>query len=346
MGILHRVPELACTRCKGELVENRGLFCRACDISYPVAEGIPDMLVGDELAELAEEITTQDRVAVEYEQVRYRDPVAVRYHRWWTDQMLARVDTGGRILDNGCGVGLLCDRIAPEQVVGLDISREMLRHAATLSNQLILGNSQDLPLHSGSFDVAFCRSLLHHLPDAAAAVREMHRVLRPGGEMVIVDTNRSLLSWLPRFIASRGEHFSHDHQNLCLRRIRALLEPFFTIEDVLYFGYLAYPLLGFPDLVHLFKYLPCKTLAETALMRIDALLSRTPGVRTQSWAILVKAGRCDLDSGGHGVSVRTPHNPRQRSREKERCNQSLRCSDRHRLGLGGCIQYLMHLAAR
>ena len=293
MSMLHRIPELACTRCKGDLSENEELRCAACDLSYTMPDGIPDMLVGDELKTFAEEIATQDRVAAEYEQIRYRDPVAIRYHRWWTNQMLSRIDTESRVLDNGCGIGLLFDSLSPSNVVGIDISREMLRHAAAQSDQLILGNSQDLPLKDGSFDVAFCRSLLHHLPDAASAVREMHRVLRPQGEMVIVDTNSSILSWLPRIIANRGEHFSHDHQNLSRKRIKGLLEPHFKIEDVLYFGYIAYPLLGFPDLLRLFKYVPCKSLAEPTLMKIDGCLSRIPGVRTQSWGILIKARRCD-----------------------------------------------------
>ncbi|MCX8038524.1 MAG: class I SAM-dependent methyltransferase [Candidatus Sumerlaeia bacterium] len=246
-------------------------------------------MLGDDLLAFAQEVAVQDRVAVEYEQKRYADPYSRRYHSWWTDQMLGLVRTDGRILDNGCGIGLLFEKIPPKQIVGLDLSSEMLAKAARLSDQLIQGNSQELPLKDNSFDLVFCRSLLHHLPQPERAVREMYRVLRPGGEMVSVDTNASILSALPRKLANRGRHFSEEHQNLTRRRLVQMLEPWFTIDHVRYFGYIAYPLLGFPDLMHIFRFIPFKSLAEALLMFIDEVLSRLPVIRTQSWGILIKA---------------------------------------------------------
>ena len=170
MSILERIPELACTVCRGDLIEtDGGLDCRACAAHYDVCDGIPRML-RDHLIGLAEEIAVEDRVAVDYEAKRYQDRYAFKYHGWWTDQMLSAVRTDGRILDNGCGIGLLYDKLPPRRVVGLDISSEMLRCAAARSDQLILGNSQELPLKDNSFDVAFCRSLLHHLPRPELAI--------------------------------------------------------------------------------------------------------------------------------------------------------------------------------
>lgn len=291
MGVLQRIPELVCTSCKGELVEtDAGLDCKSCRAHYDLVDDIPRMLSGD-LIGFAEEIAVQDRVAIEYEAKRYQDPHAQRYHGWWTDLMLSCVDTGGRILDNGCGIGLLGEKVASERVVGLDISSEMLSRASEHGDQLILGNSQDLPLADGSFDVAFSRSLLHHLPEPEAAVKEMHRVLRPGGEIVLVDTNASLLSTIPRWIKYRGEHFSEKHQNMSRRRLEGMLRPYFRIDRVTYFGYVAYPLVGFPDLVSVFKYFPLKSLSASALMAFDSVLSRIPLVRALGWAILIKGTR-------------------------------------------------------
>jgi ubiquinone/menaquinone biosynthesis C-methylase UbiE len=293
MGALDRIPELACPACKGTLTETPdALSCAACARRYEIRDGIPRM-IAEEMADLAKEVAVQDRVASDYEQRRYRDPYARKYHAWWTDQMLARVRTGGRILDNGCGIGLLFESLPPERVVGLDLSSEMLRRAAKHSDQLILGNSQDLPLKDASFDDVVCRSLLHHLSDPEAAVREMHRVLRPGGVMVSVDTNASLLTALPRRLAGRGPHFSTGHRNLDRNTLERLLAPFFTVDDVMYFGYIAYPLLGFPDLVRVFKYIPLKSLVAPTLMFIDNVLSHIPLVRTLGWGILVKGTRRD-----------------------------------------------------
>jgi ubiquinone/menaquinone biosynthesis C-methylase UbiE/uncharacterized protein YbaR (Trm112 family) len=294
MGVLQRIPEIACPCCKGDLQEElQALICPACLKRYEIHDGIPYM-IGEDWAAFAEEIAVEARVSSEYERKRYMDPYAKAYHAWWTDQMLARIRTEGRILDNACGIGLLFERISPKQVVGLDISREMLRQAARHSDDLILGNSQNLPLKAASFDVVFCRSLLHHLPQPNLAVQEMYRVLRPGGEMVSVDTNASLLSTWPRKIVSRGKHFSEGHTNLNRRALERLLDPYFTVDDVMYFGYIAYPLLGFPDLVGLFKFIPFKPVVAPVLMFVDNILSRIPLVRTQSWGILVKGTRREV----------------------------------------------------
>ena len=291
MRILERIPELACTQCKGELCEFELILeCRRCGQRYAVRDGIPNML-GKDVAAFAEEIAVQDRVAQEYVSKRYRDPYARAYHEGWTDQMLARVRPRGRMLDNGCGVGSLFNKVSTDRVVGLDISSAMLRQAAVSSDQLVLGNSQDLPFGDGMFDVVLCRSLLHHLPQPALAIREMSRVLREAGEICLIDTNTSLLSALPRRLAYRGEHFSSDHQNLNRRVLEETLTPYFEVTEVFHFGYLAYPLLGFPDLVGAFRHVPFKRFVARALMSVDAVISRLPVLRTQSWAILMKGVR-------------------------------------------------------
>ncbi len=288
-NILKHIPELACPACKGELrVEVASLICDACNDRYEVHDGIPQML-GRVSLELAQEIAVEDHVAIEYEQKRYQIPYAKKYHDWWTDMMLSQLRSGGRILDNGCGVGLLFEKVPQQRLVGLDISAEMLRRAATCSDNVVLGDSHNLPFSDNSFDAVFCRSLLHHLPQPEKAISEIHRVLRSGGEVVFVDTNKSVLSTLPRKIANRGEHFSDDHKNLTRKTIEALLRSLFSIEKVSYFGYIAYPLLGFPDIVNLFKIFPFKKFMAGALMSIDNVISHLPLIRTQSWGILVKA---------------------------------------------------------
>lgn len=292
MSIVDRIPEIACPECKSELEEDDNLRCLGCGKVYEIHDGIPYML-GANMRSLAEEIAVQDRVACEYEQKRYQYPYARRYHNWWMDQMLSLVRTDGRILDNGCGTGLLFDKLASGQVVGLDISSEMLKYAAKHTEQLILGNSQKLPLKNNSFDVVFCRSLLHHLTEPELAVKEISRVLRSQGEAVFADTNRSLLSCLPRMIASCGKHFSEEHKNLNRHIMERLLKPYFKVQDVLYFGYIAYPFLGFPDILKLFKFVPFKSIAEPALMLFDNVLSRILVLRTQSWGILIKAIKRD-----------------------------------------------------
>jgi SAM-dependent methyltransferase len=49
----------------------------------------------------------------------------------------------------------------------------------------IIGNAENLPIRDDSCDVVLCTDTLQYVPDAAAAVREMHRVLRPGGKLIL-----------------------------------------------------------------------------------------------------------------------------------------------------------------
>ena len=241
-------------------------------------------------SKLAEEIAVQDRVAIEYEMKRYKEVYSKRYHDWWTQQMITGLNLRGRILDNGCGTGLLSEFAPQENLVGTDISTEMLKMAKMRGyGNLVRGNSMVLPFCQESFDSIVCRSLLHHLPDRAKAVEEISRVLKPGGTAVFADTNKSILSSLPRKIANRGEHFSEDHANLGRKEITGLLEEKFSITRIQFFGYVAYPLIAFPDLVKVFRFFPLKNVCYSLLMGIDLFLSRTPLLKTQSWGIIVSA---------------------------------------------------------
>lgn len=101
-----------------------------------------------------------------------------------------------RILDVGCGTGelerhVLC-RWPEARVVGLDLCDKMVdrardKFASRAPVRFLVGNGQQLPFADGTFDVVISCSAFHFIPDRAAALREMHRVLAPGGVLVITD---------------------------------------------------------------------------------------------------------------------------------------------------------------
>jgi ubiquinone/menaquinone biosynthesis C-methylase UbiE len=97
----------------------------------------------------------------------------------------------------GSGYYSLC--VAPRPGSGrlavLDIQRSFLDHAmrATAENGIsnvvpTLGDARSLPYEDGSLDAAFLVSVLGEIPDQDAALRELHRVLRPGGRLVVSET--------------------------------------------------------------------------------------------------------------------------------------------------------------
>ncbi|MCB9784866.1 MAG: methyltransferase domain-containing protein [Candidatus Omnitrophica bacterium] len=246
--------------------------------------------MNDPRHDFSEEIAVQDQAAVAYQSLRYLKPHSRNYHLWWTRLMLEEVPLDGRILDNGCGTGILLDLLKGRDVVGVDLSMKMLSAAFEITHRVIRGNSLELPFPDRSFDLVLSRSLIHHLPDKEKGITEIARVLKPAGQAVFVDTNRSILSDLPRRIANRGEHFSESHQNLSRKVFERLLETDFEIERIEYFGYLAYPL-AFPDLYDFSRIVPKIEAVTRFLTVVDGIISRVPLVRTQSWGILVRARR-------------------------------------------------------
>ena len=98
------------------------------------------------------------------------------------------------VADFGCGTGELASRLADfaGEVIGVDDSPEMLaaakRRLADRNNvTLRRGLLSAVPIETGTCDVAFCVLALCYVPDPAAAIAEMRRVLRPGGRGVLID---------------------------------------------------------------------------------------------------------------------------------------------------------------
>ncbi|MBF0427115.1 MAG: methyltransferase domain-containing protein [Magnetococcales bacterium] len=89
---------------------------------------------------------------------------------------------GDRLLDLGCGSGVVmrCARPHFRQVVGVDLAFEILR-LARADGPVVCGDAGALPFMDNSLDVVVCFAALHHLFDHAPLVREVYRVLRPGG---------------------------------------------------------------------------------------------------------------------------------------------------------------------
>lgn len=100
----------------------------------------------------------------------------------------------GVVADLGCGPGLMLGQVAGQagQVIGVDNSSRMLDAAARLLPEsadisLRIGDLEHLPLRDGEADAAVMSLVLHHLPAPQAGLAEAGRVLRPGGQLILVD---------------------------------------------------------------------------------------------------------------------------------------------------------------
>jgi SAM-dependent methyltransferase len=89
-----------------------------------------------------------------------------------------------RVLDAGCGSGDWATLIAAPEVVGVDSSTAAVKAARERGIDALVAGIEALPFESGSFDLVMCNAVLYHLADPDAGLRELARVLHPGGRFV------------------------------------------------------------------------------------------------------------------------------------------------------------------
>jgi ubiquinone/menaquinone biosynthesis C-methylase UbiE len=106
---------------------------------------------------------------------------------------LAELQPGERVLDLACGTGVVArlgaQLVGRGAVTGVDVNPGMLAVARSVAADRAIdwreASAQALPLEDASFDVVLCQMGLQFFPDRARAVREMWRVLKPGGRVVL-----------------------------------------------------------------------------------------------------------------------------------------------------------------
>lgn len=146
------------------------------------------------------------------------------------------LQSGERVVDLGCGPGLLAVQIArqvgPTGVVeAIDLSASMVplaqRRCADFPWVTVrVGDVVNLPYADAGFDVAVCTQVYEYVQDIERALRELKRVLRPGGRAVLVDTDWESCVWhssddarMRRVIECWNTHCPHPHLPRVLVRL-------------------------------------------------------------------------------------------------------------------------------
>jgi demethylmenaquinone methyltransferase / 2-methoxy-6-polyprenyl-1,4-benzoquinol methylase len=117
---------------------------------------------------------------------------------------------GSRGIDVGCGVGLytlwLAEAVGPDgQVLGIEPSAERVEAARALVGDRLppprlefqVGDGVEMDAPGGRFDWLWCGNVLHHIPDTQAALKEFARVVKPGGRIVIMESQTLPAMFLP-----------------------------------------------------------------------------------------------------------------------------------------------------
>ncbi|MEV0965268.1 methyltransferase domain-containing protein [Streptomyces sp. NPDC049910] len=151
-----------------------------------------------------------------------------------TDLVADRLDPrpGRHLLDVGCGIGVPALRIAVAHdvhVTGITVSRQQVAEAAERAVGAGLGgrvsfrlaDATDLPFQDGSFDGAFAIESLLHMTDQTRALKELHRVVRPGGRLAVADLclrqpfsgdDRAVLDGMLRMYEIAGINTPDEHR--------------------------------------------------------------------------------------------------------------------------------------
>ncbi len=178
-------------------------ICRSCELVF-VHDIYPEFVQDD------------DTLAQDYEfgTLRKAKPRALRKWDELLNELEPQLETG-RLLEVGCGQGLFLEhaRARGWEVTGVDLLEPLAALARTERGlDARTGELADAALPSGTFDVVYSSEVIEHVIDPIALLREMYRVLRPGGLAVLLTGNAR--SWSSRVRGGSWSYYefkTHGH---------------------------------------------------------------------------------------------------------------------------------------
>ena len=212
-----------CPHCRGDL-DPEPWRCLACGRSFPSLRGIPDLRIADD-----EFLANRDDWAIakildaDFDRLDFRG-LLDRYFELFPEisaesrrrqvahilsapgraiQWVEALENRGRLLDLGCGPAafLAATAVEFEEASGIDIAlrwlilaRKRLDEVGLGHVRLVCGCAEGLPFEDGGFDAVVAGDVFEHVQHQAATLAEAHRVLAPGGRIVLASPNRFSLS--------------------------------------------------------------------------------------------------------------------------------------------------------
>lgn len=171
----------------------------------------------------------------------------------------------GTVLENGCGVGMYVEKLSAfgGRVVGLEFDLERATEAGIRSKEIINAAGESIPLPDSTFDLILSHEVIEHVQDDRAAVREMIRVLKPGGRVALFCPNRGY-PYETHGIFWKGSYYFGNKLfvNYLPRALRDKLAPHVRVYSA-------------GDLQKLFTGLPVKFIERTVIFgAYDNIIAR------------------------------------------------------------------------
>ncbi len=234
---------------------------------------------------ISEEIEIQRKLVGE-KRLRYSLDFSRYYHQWYNDLLLALLTPRleSTVLDCGCGTGILLPSLEnrSKTIIGLDLSAENLQEARHVIRRagLVVGDIARLPLKSCSFDHVVCRAALYRLADVRPAFRSLFETLRDGGDLVITEpiSDSSVVRFVQIALKRRATRTHASGEWIQMAEAAG-----FRTERWFPLGYLALPLLGYPEGTHVMRFSPVQMPLARLLLWLDQRMARIPWIRTHAW---------------------------------------------------------------
>ena len=136
-----------------------------------------------------------DRIAGTYDSLNHG--LSLNIDKYWRRKTVAKMQAVPHVLDVAIGTADLTiemlQRGKAQQVTGIDLSEQMMQIGAAkcrkrgMNVDFVLGNAQQMPFSDGTFDAVTCAFGCRNFNDLDAGLREMHRVLKRGGQVTILE---------------------------------------------------------------------------------------------------------------------------------------------------------------
>jgi ubiquinone/menaquinone biosynthesis C-methylase UbiE len=231
-----------------------------------------------------------DRIAEEYE-AHYGDQYSLDYRkRFIYGPMFEGISLPGmNVLDAMCGSGETTEYLMEKnaRVTGLDISSKVLEsynarwsHCKTVRRSLV-----DSRLPSGSFDCVVVVGGLHHIqPNVSRAIKEIYRVLKPGGYFCFMEPHSgSIPDLVRRFWYKHDRFFSDNESAIDTRALENEFASHFKFNKVNYLGNFAF-LLVLNSLIFRIP-LRAKRLYSPLLLQLESFINKLQGKTTSCFVV-------------------------------------------------------------
>ncbi len=157
--------------------------------------------------------------------------------------------TGKRVLEGGCGAGygieVISNYLRPKEYYAFDLNKGMVERSRSVVKRkglpvnVFQGDVTEINLPSEKFDIVFIFTVLHHESKWRAALKELNRVLKPNGLLIINEINSRSLNWFERYAKvyhPKTAHFTWNMFRYELNQAQfSILKEYLFLQDFGFF---------------------------------------------------------------------------------------------------------------